>query len=354
MKKRFIRVSERPLLVLLTLAVSYLPLSCTKARTEPVAAIDLPESAVADPFAPSKAFVELRHGSLVGDPTAASEAMPERDAELLGCKRWQLGMKVDRNTKLIDVLLGIEDRYCSVDFMVSHVDPNGDTAGKEESGALTLRMQYGRLTTEDSLAIVIDDKTIRAGVAPGPLRQIRGKSGSIDPAELKRLATDARSTKHALVLHKGGAVQALIDVLNALHSIGREGIWASRATYGSLSAMISAEALAGKPAEIITPPPSLDGELSRTEIKSVIDSERKAIRGCFEQALAQKPEFNGRVNVRFVIGPDGTVTATEVMRTNVDHESMLACLVSTIDSFKFPKPRGGSVSVVYPFVFRSR
>lgn len=97
--------------------------------------------------------------------------------------------------------------------------------------------------------------------------------------------------------------------------------------------------------------PVLSGSLSRSEIQQIIAEHRSHIRHCYEKELAKAPQLEGRVDVSFVIGADGSVLSSKA--DGLD-PNVASCLLAVIDSMKFPEPKGGGViKVSYPFVFRA-
>lgn len=98
--------------------------------------------------------------------------------------------------------------------------------------------------------------------------------------------------------------------------------------------------------------PVVSGGLTAGEISSVIRKNLNQIRHCYEQFLQRSPGRSGKVNVRFVIGTNGRVSSASVRKSNIADRTFRSCIVSRIEKWKFPRPRGSSsVKVNYPFVF---
>lgn len=96
------------------------------------------------------------------------------------------------------------------------------------------------------------------------------------------------------------------------------------------------------------------GALSKAEIQGVIRANNKQIRYCYEKELAKNPSLAGMVKARFTIAADGTVAAAKVGESTLDSPEVEDCLIDHIQSWIFPKPRGGVVIVNYPFKFTSQ
>ena len=64
------------------------------------------------------------------------------------------------------------------------------------------------------------------------------------------------------------------------------------------------------------------------------------------------PKLAGKLVVKFVIAPDGTVSSATTKSTTMNNSSVESCINSRFMRFQFPEPKnGGSVTVSYPFVF---
>jgi len=95
------------------------------------------------------------------------------------------------------------------------------------------------------------------------------------------------------------------------------------------------------------------GSLSKETIRRVIHRNLNQVRFCYEQALQVKPDLQGRVAVRFIIGPTGEVKVAAVEQTSVGDARVESCISTTVKRWTFPAPEGaGIVSVTYPFVLQ--
>jgi TonB family protein len=101
-----------------------------------------------------------------------------------------------------------------------------------------------------------------------------------------------------------------------------------------------------------TAPARLERGLSHEVVSRVVRSKLPRIKSCYERELLDAPGLEGRVAVKFVIGPDGSVRGATV--TAGIHRDVDACVRKIIESMTFPRPSGGGdVSVTYPFIFKS-
>jgi TonB family protein len=73
---------------------------------------------------------------------------------------------------------------------------------------------------------------------------------------------------------------------------------------------------------------------------------------CYERALLGSRGLAGTVRMGWTIAPGGGVAAVRIQRSTVGSSAVTACISSAIRGWHFPSPRGGSVTVTFPWVFR--
>ncbi len=104
--------------------------------------------------------------------------------------------------------------------------------------------------------------------------------------------------------------------------------------------------------EVSTGNATQQGALDKDIIRRIIRRSLGRIRYCYERELVKNPNLAGRVSVRFVIRPDGTVTSVADGGSSLPSEEVKACVRQAIAALTFPQPKGGGVVVVtYPFIF---
>ena len=97
-------------------------------------------------------------------------------------------------------------------------------------------------------------------------------------------------------------------------------------------------------------PPTVAGLLSPEAIRRVVLRNLGQVSHCHEQGLAQNPQLEGRVVIRFIIGGDGTVMGSSVAESSVPVPSVGTCIANAVRRWQFPSPEGGGiVTVNYPF-----
>jgi hypothetical protein len=75
----------------------------------------------------------------------------------------------------------------------------------------------------------------------------------------------------------------------------------------------------------------------------------RGVKQCYDRTARGRPNLGGRVDVRFVIGPDG-----KVQKANVDgfDPGVDACIQGQARNWKFDRPAGGSAEFSIPFMLR--
>lgn len=99
--------------------------------------------------------------------------------------------------------------------------------------------------------------------------------------------------------------------------------------------------------------PMVVGSLDKELIRKVIHANRNSIKYCYESQLNRFPKLDGKVAVRFIISPEGSVKQSNVAQSTVNNAELEACVAGRVRTWTFPKPKGGGMVVVtYPFIFK--
>jgi TonB family protein len=102
------------------------------------------------------------------------------------------------------------------------------------------------------------------------------------------------------------------------------------------------------------PRAAVRGSLDSNVIRRVIRRNLRSIRNIYERQLRSNPNLVGRLNVRFTIGPNGSVIDAKVQSSTLNNRQVAQGITSAMRRWRFPRPSGGGViHVVYPFVFRT-
>ena len=103
----------------------------------------------------------------------------------------------------------------------------------------------------------------------------------------------------------------------------------------------------------LPPVVNLIGTLDKDLIRRTIRQHINEVKFCYEQQLTKKPDLDGRLLVKFVIGGTGLVLSSQVENSTLHEASVEQCVVTAVRRWSFPRPQGGGIVVVsYPFGFK--
>lgn len=97
--------------------------------------------------------------------------------------------------------------------------------------------------------------------------------------------------------------------------------------------------------------PEVDGSLDSESIAKVVRARLRSIQDCYEAALKRDASLSGKIEVEFTIAESGNVDEARVSSNKMGSAEVGDCIVSRVRRWKFPQPKGGSVTVNYPFIF---
>ncbi|WAS92423.1 AgmX/PglI C-terminal domain-containing protein [Nannocystis punicea] len=101
-----------------------------------------------------------------------------------------------------------------------------------------------------------------------------------------------------------------------------------------------------------TPARAGGGSLDKDEIRKVVKAHIQEIRACYNEGLTRKPTMAGKLTVDFEIAGGGEVSSSEIQQGSTLADAKVeSCVATTVQTWKFPAPSGGSVQVSYPFEF---
>lgn len=93
------------------------------------------------------------------------------------------------------------------------------------------------------------------------------------------------------------------------------------------------------------------GGMQKDLIRRIVRAHINEVRHCYNQGLKTNPELSGRVVVGFKIAGTGEVETSEVHESTLGNSGVDTCIAGAIETWKFPKTRGGgSIVVNYPFI----
>ena len=88
-------------------------------------------------------------------------------------------------------------------------------------------------------------------------------------------------------------------------------------------------------------------------VRRVVHAHHAQLRYCYESELVRNPDMSGKVTIKWVIGPQGTVTQVNTLASTLGNKRVESCINARVKSWNFPPPKDGGIAIVtYPFVFR--
>ncbi|MBN2358218.1 MAG: AgmX/PglI C-terminal domain-containing protein [Deltaproteobacteria bacterium] len=96
-----------------------------------------------------------------------------------------------------------------------------------------------------------------------------------------------------------------------------------------------------------------EGTLPQDKIMKVVEQNKAGIKQCYEMAKLRKPDIEGSITVRWKVFPEGNVESCEVVESSLDDKETAGCITGEIKNWTFPKPKGGVVTVTFPFNFKN-
>ena len=76
-----------------------------------------------------------------------------------------------------------------------------------------------------------------------------------------------------------------------------------------------------------------------------------ALRYCYESEVQRQRGLKGKVMIQWRVDRAGLVPTARVASSTLNNSSVEGCIVRQVRKWHFPKPDGGEVSVMYPFIF---
>jgi len=93
------------------------------------------------------------------------------------------------------------------------------------------------------------------------------------------------------------------------------------------------------------------GSLEPEEIEDIVHAGFGLFAHCYREGLDRHPRMNGVVRLRMVIGRDGVVDALRDSGTDIEDREVVDCVAEGFFALRFPKPRSGTVRLLYRIVF---
>jgi TonB family protein len=97
------------------------------------------------------------------------------------------------------------------------------------------------------------------------------------------------------------------------------------------------------------------GMLSESDAKRAVHLQAsQQLRSCYQTGLTSNPDLAGRVVAKLVISASGVVTEASDAESDLPDPGVRQCVLRALSRVKFPPPKTGPVTIVYPFRFDPR
>ena len=162
-----------------------------------------------------------------------------------------------------------------------------------------------------------------------------------DNRELTATVGEAERNERSMITSSAGAASGGINTASLSRNTGGSGI-AGRDTTQVASPVAGLERSAGGARREGS---SNLASRSREEIELVFDKNKGAIFSLYNRALRRDPSLQGKVVLRLTIAPDGSVTACEIVSSELGDPELEQKLVQRVKLFRF-EARSGSVEPI--------
>lgn len=105
----------------------------------------------------------------------------------------------------------------------------------------------------------------------------------------------------------------------------------------------------------LRPPPletQVFGQLPIDVVNDAMQKRASTLQDCYKAGLRRDKSLAGVVLMRFVIGEDGKVTEAVDAGSALADEEVIKCLLTEVRKIEFPKPKSGTVTVLFPIQLR--
>jgi hypothetical protein len=93
-----------------------------------------------------------------------------------------------------------------------------------------------------------------------------------------------------------------------------------------------------------------EAQIDADSVRYVVKSHLAQVRACYSRAFKDSSP-GGRVDLAFAIDRNGRATRVRTDANTTDSEALSRCLEERVKEWQFPRPVGGEIELVYPFIF---
>ena len=98
--------------------------------------------------------------------------------------------------------------------------------------------------------------------------------------------------------------------------------------------------------------PWVDGAIEPEQVEKVVKQHANQLRYCHARVLKSNPELEGKIVVKAVVAPDGSVSSATVVSSTMNNDAVESCVVGRFMRFEFPEPSDDGIVILnYPMIF---
>lgn len=222
---------------------------------------------------------------------------------------------------------------------------------RKESGAEQRRIRREQAAKEVQSAGIFAAITASGGTGSGTAdatSDLLGTAGlgvtNLGSMQLSKGTFAAKNVDPATLVARKGTRPADVDIQK--ESVGRTAV-TTVASNVKVNVTTQAPEVTGESSSL--------QERSQSAIQKVVSRQSRRLKRLYEEWLKRDPSLNGRLTIRFVILPSGSVANISIVKTSTNNTDFDAMVVRYIARWRFPEVSGaGPVEVVYPFVFEGQ
>jgi Ca-activated chloride channel homolog len=97
-------------------------------------------------------------------------------------------------------------------------------------------------------------------------------------------------------------------------------------------------------------PGEIEAQIDAESVQIIMRQHKADVRACYNQGLKANPDASGTIEVRFAINAQGHAVKRRVLSDTVGLPGVGDCILGQLGRWQFPRPVGGEVEFVYPFI----
>ncbi len=98
--------------------------------------------------------------------------------------------------------------------------------------------------------------------------------------------------------------------------------------------------------------PDAEGGLTKEQVNRVVRAHLAALKYCYEKELQRRPQLSGKIELFWVIKPNGTVDRAKVAASTMGSRDVEGCMERQVRNWHFPKSNAPTIVQSFPFLFK--